>query len=178
MSARVFPLLLIACASPPRSALDPPPPPPSPPLATGPIAIDGVLDEPAWATAAARAELRSGDVATEIRLLREPTAIVVAIDARTRALASADAIEVALGDAPPLRLAPTGAVPAGAARVVVGTVDDPVDDDVGARYELRVAIAALGAAPPFAVAVSRCAPTCATWRGSIEPIPSAGPSAP
>ncbi len=165
-------VMVAACANP--SPLDPLPPVASPPLAQMAIAIDGRADEAAWDHRAMRGSFEPD---TEVRLLRADQLVFVFVDVRDRDLATADQVELRIGDVTQVLTTATPATPM-LARTITGTVDDPIDEDVGVRYELAVPIAALGP-PPTQLRVSRCeiashpdpdrTPRCGQFAATLEP---------
>ena len=171
-------VMLAACAN--RSPLDPPPPLASPPLAQMPIAIDGLADEAAWDARAMRGAFLPD---TEVRLLRAEHLVFVFVDVRDRDLATADHVELDVGDVHLVLAAATPPTPM-FARTIAGTVDDPIDEDVGVRYELAIPFASLGPRPTL-LWVARCeaatrpepdrAPVCGQFSATLEPTASDPP---
>ncbi|MCX5745230.1 MAG: hypothetical protein NT062_22325 [Proteobacteria bacterium] len=152
--------LLAGCSSP--SVLDPAPPIPSPPRAT-------VVDEAAWAGRALLGELlpegpgaglgdRKLTPGTEVRLLRDATAVHVRVTASDRDVVAADGVTIAIGPV---------------TRTLAAHEATPIPG--GWRVEVALDRAQLGPSP-VAVRVSRCdasssarTPSCATWSTTIEP---------
>lgn len=165
--------MLVACANHP-SPLDPPPSTASPPRAGMPIVLDGRADEPAWDDRATRGAFEPD---TEVRLLRAAKLVFVFVEVRDRDLAIADQIDVHVGDFAQtitMASAPTPMF----ARSVTGTIDDPMDEDVGWRFELAIPFAAFGDGP-VVLRVARCdaathpdpdrAPVCGQFAATIVP---------
>lgn len=144
------------------------------------IALDGVLDEPAWNHVAVRGVFTDAGATarpySEIRLLRDETHLFVALYAADEDIRSADAFDVTAG-ALRAHLTAGGHASPASVRMAVdldGTLDDARDSDEEWVVEAALPLDELGPAP-VAITAERCATTkdgahrCGRWTGAIDP---------
>ena len=152
------------------------------PHATTPIAIDGDWDESDWATHALRGQFHGDDGAlarpsSEIRLLRDPSNLIVALYAADEDIASFDAFDLGVG-ALHVRVDAKGnvspSVPGISAAVGYdeGTLDDPRDDDEEWVVELTIPISTMS--ERVLIQAIRCdvpkdgVRRCGAWKGTVS----------
>jgi hypothetical protein len=155
------------------------------PHASVPIRIDGEWDESDWSKRAFRGQFRGDDgqlarPSSEIRLLHDDGAVIVALYAADENIETRDAFDLTLG-ALTLHVDATGkltpAIPGVRAAVGYdeGTLDNPKDDDEEWVVELAIPTEATGMTrdAPRAVRASRCdvpkdgIRRCGSWSGNL-----------
>jgi hypothetical protein len=168
---------------------EPPPQPARPdtiPRASAPIRIDGEWDEPDWAKRAFRGQFRGDDgqlarPSSEIRLLHDDDALLVALYAADENIETRDAFDLTIGSLS-LHVDATGklAQPIPGVRAAVdydeGTLDNANDDDEEWVVELAIPIAAAGMTREVTreVRASRCdvpkdgIRRCGSWSGKLS----------
>jgi hypothetical protein len=168
---------------------EPPPQPARPdsiPRVSNAIRIDGEWDEADWAKRALRGQFRGDDgqlarPSSEIRVLHDDAAVLVALYAVDENIETRDAFDLAIGPLS-LHVDATGkltpAVPGVRAAVDYdeGTLDNPKDDDEEWVVELAIPIEATGMTRDAtrAVRASRCdvpkdgIRRCGSWSSNLR----------
>ena len=151
-----------------------------PAVASGRVALDGELVEPAWNKLAVRGVF-TGDDGTqarpysEIRILRDDTHLLLGLYAADEDIRSDDAFEVTAGGLQTHLAAGGHATPASVHMAVDhdGSLDNASDDDEEWVVEAQLPLGELGP-PPITIHASRCDVVkrgerrCGRWQGTID----------